>query len=562
MTLLSIVPAIAAHGSAPEAIIAGPVGLVIGALLNKLVNRTDKDDTRREALASALHNEHIAKVSSDAIVHTICATKGVLKESSRKKIADCVGTYWLNLLRKDDQRISGYEEKEIPSRLTEYLTDARQGKPILLTQWKEILKEAISEGQLTLIISNSEIDQLAENLCRNYPRQLYTTIKTDLNADGAAFAGVVMRMLAEINRSVSDIRKDYGSYNQPFFGSAFATVLGNFKKFTETVLDRKPSDQLDPSAQEAREYLIEFCDEMRSALDSIKKDTVRTRWLTSTHLFLFVAFIIVAFTTAMLCIHSYRKDRQRQETLLLEISRKLPSALSSASQSGDFEKEDNATNLKNAYLLLGKNYNLPVGTLERELPKLADKLLAHGDTSLGDRANALFIKGRFAEAEATALKAKEEALSASDQSVENAIAALELAGESAEAQFHHHDALDHYRAAVNLCGRVQDRAEEICVLIDMGEVLRKLGQLGEAEKIEKELLKVFEVNKSLEASLPDARCLLALTETGRGEYAEAEKEYRFALAELEQMHGEEAAESELGAHKGLAETFNEGGGIR
>lgn len=139
---------------------------------------------------------------------------------------------------------------------------------------------------------------------------------------------------------------------------------------------------------------------------------------------------------------------------LLQALRDLPQTLNQQPRSA--APDDEATRIARAYTVLETQLKLPPGSLAKELPQFAQQLLQRADTSALDRANALFATQKFAEAEEEALKAKDQALAAAGKPVQDAIAALRLAGQSAQAQIHYAQAMEHYRAATALTSKERD----------------------------------------------------------------------------------------------------------
>lgn len=137
-----------------------------------------------------------------------------------------------------------------------------------------------------------------------------------------------------------------------------------------------------------------------------------------------------------------------QNNPLLAVLRDFPGTV------GEYEPaktpQEEATRCAAAYARLEQQYRLVVGSLDKELVVFAEQLLARADISTIVRASALFAVGRLAECEATALQAKDEALAADGQTVQDAIAALDLAGIAAIQQHHFDQSIHHWRAAAAL----------------------------------------------------------------------------------------------------------------
>ena len=231
-------------------------------------------------------------------------------------------------------------------------------------------------------------------------------------------------------------------------------------------------------------------------------------------------------------------ELKTQNDKLLDAMRELAPTLTQASRSG--AREDEPTRLARAYAVLEEKHKLPRGTLAKELPQFAERLLQRSDTSVMDRASALFAVKKFAEAETTALEAKAKALAAAGQPVEDAIAALELAGSAADAQFHYARALEHCRAAAALTSKQRDPREWARVQDVIAFVLHNQGDDVQAAGVLRPVIETCE--RVLGPEHPDTlRSLdhLALAMYYQGKYVEAEQEHRAVLAIRERVLGPE-----------------------
>ena len=223
---------------------------------------------------------------------------------------------------------------------------------------------------------------------------------------------------------------------------------------------------------------------------------------------------------------------------MLAAMRDLPGTL--GKQSPAKNPQDETARLASAYAELEKQHHLPSGTLEKELPKFAEQLLARADSSAFDRASALFATKKFAEAEAAALAAKDHALAAAGKPVQDAIAALELAGDAAREQIHYREALDHFRAAAALTDEKRDPREWARVQHNIAIVLYDTGAYPEAESTLRAAVAVRE--RVLGAEHADtllSRNWLSNALDAQGRHVEAEQEQRAVLAIRERVLGPE-----------------------
>ena len=233
---------------------------------------------------------------------------------------------------------------------------------------------------------------------------------------------------------------------------------------------------------------------------------------------------------------------QAQNDKLLQALRDLPQTLNQQAQGG--QKEDETTRMARAYATLEDKLKLPKSTLEKELPHFAEQLLARADTSTMDRANALFATKKFAEAEAEAVKAKDHALAAAGKPVQDAIAALELAGQSAAAQVHYSQAMEHYRAATALTSKDRDFLE----WLDLQNVISVLYYLQ--GRYPEDLVHCKEVWQMAQQAGKDnapavlrAHMFFAIGLQANGQAAAAEREYRLVNQVQERVLGAEHSDT-------------------
>jgi tetratricopeptide (TPR) repeat protein len=537
MTVCGIVGAIATGGEPTTAVIVGSsLNVLSAALIAKLVTRTDRHDDKCEALASALHNEHLAKIAADAVTHVILARQDILESGPRKKLAEAAGLYWLKLLRQEDGRVAGYVESELPARLTEYLEAEQQGQPILLPQWKQILMESAADAGLSPDLSDAEWNQLAGHMCREYPRQLYTTIKTNLQSDGAAFAGVVIRMLAEISHSVSELR------GVPPPNIDLTPLFENFASLTSTVLSQTQTIlvQLDASARLGREQLIGFRDEMRTALASVKDDTAATRQmveqLTTTNAQQAAALAGFGSEMRQLLQQLVASNQQApsQYAGLVKAVVRLPNVLGEIpAQEG---KRDEPERIAAAYERLEREENLPQGTLERELPGFAQWLLHRPDLDSLAAVQARFVQRQYDIAEAGALDAERSLAQQETELYSRRIMAFCMAGHAAREQFCYTRALEHYRAAAALAVEKNAPYAWAGVQTHIAHTLIDLGKGYEAELALRPVLRISESVQGEEDPITlQIRNDLAVAMEKQGKYPEAEAEHRQVLAISERV---------------------------
>jgi len=242
----------------------------------------------------------------------------------------------------------------------------------------------------------------------------------------------------------------------------------------------------------------------------------------------------------------------------LNALREWPHALAMSAQSA--WPETDAARSARAYRALEEQFQLAPASLEKELPLFAGAFLLRSDCSALDRALALLMIQKFAEAETLAMEVKEQALIAPGGKAEaNAVRALEIAALSAEAQIFFTRAVEHYRAADALTSPERDLFEWAYVQIGLGwlyhrqereseqvtlmEELWKAGQKAgkEDHPMMKHARELFEGGQrrlrqlaaeqiKKDPRMLEKRSLLASDLRIHGRYEEAEKEQRAVLA--------------------------------
>lgn len=245
-----------------------------------------------------------------------------------------------------------------------------------------------------------------------------------------------------------------------------------------------------------------------------------------------------------------------QNNPLLAVLRDLPGTVGQHDPA--MTPQDGATRLAAACAELEQQHGLVPGSLEQELTRFAEQLLARADTSGFVRANALFAVGKLAECEATALQAKDEAL-AGDKPAEDVIAALDLAGIAASGQHHFDRAICHWRTAAALTDPASNSSNWVFVQWRIAFALAADSRPHEAETVYRQLIAVQ--RRVLGEEHPDTlTCGLNLANAlwVQGKDDEAEQEYRKVLASSERVLGEEHPDS-LACRMGWANALSSQG---
>jgi len=221
-----------------------------------------------------------------------------------------------------------------------------------------------------------------------------------------------------------------------------------------------------------------------------------------------------------------KPSRSHEEVLHIAI-REIPAVL--ALPSPDRPDDPNAR-FAQACSLLESRFSLPPSSLVKELPGFAQKLLDDRDTPVLERAGALFVVRKYAEAEAAATRLAEAG--------SDAAKAWQLAGRSAAQQGQLDRAMKYFRTAASLVSQQQEPLEWAGMQRNIAIVLIATGQLHDAEIVWREILDVH--LQHLKPQHPDvlgARNVLAGTLVREGKFAEAAAQYREVVAVLEKARG-------------------------
>jgi serine/threonine protein kinase/Flp pilus assembly protein TadD len=182
--------------------------------------------------------------------------------------------------------------------------------------------------------------------------------------------------------------------------------------------------------------------------------------------------------------------------------------------------------------------------LHERLPKFAEAVKRDPEVPVYQRACAAYVGRDYEEAERLALQAAVAAAKASVRKTNDEIDALNLAAWSAARASEFTRAMDHLRDAENLTNQQQDPKRWACIQFSIGNVLLKLGQIGEAEKTFEHVIEVRSHvcgptdHQTLFARRRRAYALLQLEK-----YSEAKGEYRELIAIDEKRLGPEHPET-------------------
>ena len=216
-------------------------------------------------------------------------------------------------------------------------------------------------------------------------------------------------------------------------------------------------------------------------------------------------------------------DNQSSSTAALTEAYIKRFALSSILGDQEIEK----SRLNRMYAILNVEQHLPAGTLEKELPKLTERVLLGNHSSQSEiHAWKLIEQNKPAEAEAVALESKGKLLSAGSDIITHIYMGYLLAASAAERQHSYKRTLDYLRVAEALCS--QENYFGWAML--QRWISQTLGRLGEYDQAVNLLRPVVEsLKKKPELAIPfvmDFRRPLAANLLLSGKFSEAESEWR------------------------------------
>jgi tetratricopeptide (TPR) repeat protein len=180
----------------------------------------------------------------------------------------------------------------------------------------------------------------------------------------------------------------------------------------------------------------------------------------------------------------------------------------------------------NACIALEKGLEMPAGSVRQKLLPLAEQLLKDPDTAALDRVRALFVTGKYAEAETVTLR------------ILNDGNALQLAG-YCDMQLGDADrALIHFRSAASLVNQQRAPLDWAGIQRDIAMLLLNVGRLDEAENTWRRVLSTQLANLHAEdTDILNTRSVLAYTLSREGKFGDAAAQLREILTALEKTRG-------------------------
>ena len=182
------------------------------------------------------------------------------------------------------------------------------------------------------------------------------------------------------------------------------------------------------------------------------------------------------------------------------------------------------------YAELGKQLGVDPKVLREKLPRFAEELKRAPNASLYERANASYVAKDYAQAERLALEAAAESKRAKPSNPKSVLAALELAGLSAQKRIDYARAMEHFRAAEKLTDRNRNLEEWASLQHEVGELLIVQGKYGDGEKVLRDVIEArARILGPEHPDTLDSRHRLIYALTRQTKYSEAESEARAVL---------------------------------
>jgi tetratricopeptide (TPR) repeat protein len=211
------------------------------------------------------------------------------------------------------------------------------------------------------------------------------------------------------------------------------------------------------------------------------------------------------------------------------------------------------------YAELGKQLGVDAKVLREKLPQLADQLKQSANASAYERANASYVAKDYPDAERLALQAAQLARASAPIDPKNLLAALELAGLSAQRAIQYDRAMQHFREAEKLTDRDRTLNEWVRLQDEIADLLVAQGKYADAEKLFRSVIEVR--TRALGPENPntlDSRHRLIYALSRQSKYAEAEAEAREVLRLREKVLGPDNPDTAVSRYD-LAEPLVEQG---
>ncbi len=378
--------------------------------------------------------------------------------------------------------------------------------------------------------------------------------------------GVVQLVGYRYGAEPPTIDEQFGRVSYTQYEALYAKQRG--KKVWYLVLDENfPSDAHEPESDELRElqagyrqrlktesslrYSLGSSEALETGVLKLRNDLSRLRrgvkqWAAGV-----AALLVLIAALVVWLLHGQGQsareigETKKQMAAMTEEMAKMRQAVTQfpevQSKARQEQPGQNAAEVQQrTYDELAKQLGVDPKLLQEKLPQFAKELKKAPNATAYERANAAYVTKEYAEAERLALVAADEAQKATPPKTADAMKALNLAGQSAEARIKHSEALQHFRAAERLTDRAHDPLEWAGQQWNIAVVLDEQGQYAEAEKVYRGALEEYRRARGDEdKDVLTLRNNLAGALDDQGKYAEAETEYRAVIKLQEKVLGSE-----------------------
>ena len=217
-----------------------------------------------------------------------------------------------------------------------------------------------------------------------------------------------------------------------------------------------------------------------------------------------------------------------------EAVRDFPGFLEVPSKARFAQNPSPETRFNNACTALEKSLELPAGSLRQGLRAYAEQLLRNANAPALDHASALFITGKYADAEAAALR------------LMNDPKALQLAGRCDMQLGDTEHALVHFHSAAGLIDQQRAPLDWATVQRDIAILQLNAGRLDEADNTWRRVLQAQLANLHPEHNdVLNTRSGLAYTLSREGKFGDAAAQLHEILIALEKTRGADNIDTKI-----------------
>ena len=257
---------------------------------------------------------------------------------------------------------------------------------------------------------------------------------------------------------------------------------------------------------------------------AVKQHKARVRWVRATAVLLALAAIV-----ALVIWQLRGQAEMKAEMAKLRQGIMNYPQMEAEMRSSQIEQNPAAVQ-EQTYAELGKQLGIDPKILREKLPRFAEELTHAPNASLYERANASYVAKDYAHAEGLALQAAGESQKIKPSNPKNILAALELAGLSAQKRIDYARAMEHFRAAEKLTDRDRDLEDWAILQHQVADLLVAQGKYSDAERVFRTVIDARARVLGLEhPNTLDSRHRLIYALTRQTKYPEAESEARAVL---------------------------------